>query len=113
MSNSIDSTIQFATQQSNDASAVKKLNGLTAKHGGDFDAAANEFEAMFITQMLKPLFESIEVNPMFGGGKGEEIFQGFLVEEYGKSLSQAGGIGLADHVKQELIRIQEAAQAQQ
>ena len=64
---------------------------------------------MFITQMLKPLFETLEVNPVFGGGKGEEIFQGFLVEEYGKSLSQAGGIGIADHVKQEMINLQEAA----
>ncbi|MAH05034.1 MAG: flagellar biosynthesis protein FlgJ [Alphaproteobacteria bacterium] len=113
MSTGIDSTVQFAQQQLGDATATKRAQNLAAEHGGNFDEAAADFEAMFITQMLKPLFESIEVNPMFGGGKGEEIFQGFLIEEYGKSLGQAGGVGIADHVKQELIRIQEMAQKQQ
>jgi flagellar protein FlgJ len=54
--------------------------------------------------------DSLEANPVFGGGKGEEVFKGFLLEEYGKSLSKAGGIGLADNVKQEMIRMQEESQ---
>ncbi len=105
----IESTIQFAQQQLSDGVANKKATDLISESGGDYDAASDDFEAMFITQMLKPLFDTLEVNPMFGGGKGEEVFQGFLVEEYGKSLSKAGGIGIADHVKQEMIKIQEAA----
>lgn len=107
--NSIDSTVQFAQQQLSDANATKKANNMSAKFGGDSEAASADFEAMFLAQMLKPIFESIEVNPIFGGGKGEEVFSGFLIEEYGKSLSKAGGIGIADHVKQEMIRIQEMA----
>jgi len=105
----IESTIQFAQQQLSDGVASKKANNLLKEAGGNYDEASADFEAMFITQMLKPLFDTLEVNPVFGGGKGEEIFQGFLVEEYGKSLSKAGGIGIADHVKQEMIKIQEAA----
>jgi flagellar protein FlgJ len=105
----IESTIQFAQQQLSDASATRKASDLALGSDGNFDEASADFEAMFITQMLKPLFETLEVNPMFGGGKGEEVFQGFLIEEYGKSLSKAGGLGIADHVKQEMIKIQEAA----
>lgn len=111
--NGIESTIQFAQQQLSDNSAVKKVQNIGQEHNGDFDAAAADFEAMFISQMLKPLFDSVEVNPMFGGGKGEEVFKGFLIEEYGKSLGKAGGIGMADHVKQELIRMQEMAMSGQ
>lgn len=107
--NTIDSTVQFAQQQLSDATATRKAENMVAEHGGDHDAASADFEAMFIAQMLKPIFESIEVNPIFGGGKGEEVFSGFLIEEYGKSLSRAGGIGIADNVKQEMLRIQEMA----
>lgn len=89
----------------------------TAKMAEDMDIkaieeAAQEFEAMFLTEMLKPMFEGIEPDPMFGGGKGEEMFQGMMLEEYGKVMAARGGIGLADYVKAEMIRIQESAQNQ-
>lgn len=89
----------------------------TAKMAEDMDIkaiekAAQDFEAMFLTEMLKPMFEGIEPDPMFGGGKGEEMFQGMMLEEYGKVMAARGGIGLADYVKAEMIRIQESAQNQ-
>lgn len=68
---------------------------------------AREFEATFVAEMIKPMFETVGVNSMFGGGKGEEIFRGLMVQEYGKKITQAGGIGLAEKVKAELLRIQE------
>ncbi|PPR79879.1 MAG: hypothetical protein CFH06_00213 [Alphaproteobacteria bacterium MarineAlpha3_Bin5] len=69
--------------------------------------AAQEFEAVFISQMLKPLFESVEVEPPFGGGSGEEVWKGLQVEEYGKAIARAGGIGLADHIFAEILKMQE------
>lgn len=71
--------------------------------------AAQEFEAVFLSEMMKPMFEGIETAAPFGGGKGEEIFQSFLVQEYGKIMAQTGKIGIADHVQQELINLQEQA----
>lgn len=70
---------------------------------------AEEFEAMFISEMFKPMFESVKVNETFGGGKGEEIFSGFLRDEYGKMLAQTGGIGIADLVREQLIEMQSKA----
>ena len=72
--------------------------------------AAQEFEAVFLNEMLKPMFENLKPDPMFGGGKGEEIFQGFMVTEYGKQMAARGGIGIAQYVKAELIKIQEMKQ---
>lgn len=70
------------------------------------DETAREFEAMFMSEMMKPMFESVPVNSQFGGGKGEEIFRSFLREEYGKNLAENGGLGIADLVRQQLIEIQ-------
>lgn len=70
------------------------------------DAVAKDFEAMFMTEMIKPMFEAIKPDPRFGGGKGEEVFRGFMLQEYGKIIAETGEIGIADAVKQELIRLQ-------
>lgn len=69
--------------------------------------AAKDFEAVFLSEMLKPIFDQIEPDPMFGGGKGEDIFQGMMVNEYGKMMADRGGVGIAKYVEAEMIRIQE------
>jgi Rod binding domain-containing protein len=69
--------------------------------------AASDFEAMFLTEMIKPMFDSVPVDDTFGGGKGEDVFRGFLINEYGKLMSAQGGIGLASQVKEALLRAQE------
>ena len=69
--------------------------------------AAKEFEAVFISTMLNQMFAGIRTDGPFGGGHGEEQFRGLLVEEYGKAIADAGGFGLADAVRRELIAIQE------
>jgi Rod binding domain-containing protein len=71
---------------------------------------AEEFEAVFIGQMLAPMFEGMETDEMFGGGPGEDIYRSVLIEEYGKSIARAGGIGLSDTIQREILRLQEVAQ---
>lgn len=72
------------------------------------DKAAQDFEAVYVSEMLKPMFETVDVDDTFGGGKGEEIFRGMLTQEMGKSIAKQGGLGIADQVKAELLKIQEA-----
>lgn len=68
---------------------------------------AVEFEAQFLSQMLQPMFEGIQAEEPFSGGHSEEMWRSMLVQEYGKSIAKAGGIGLADHVERQLLRAQE------
>jgi flagellar protein FlgJ len=70
--------------------------------------AAQEFEGLFLSQMLQPMFSDLGAGEPFGGGPSEEIWRSMLVDEYGKSLARAGGIGLADRVMTEMLRAQEA-----
>lgn len=85
-------------------------SGLEIKNLEQIEAKARDFEAVYLAEMMKPLFESVDVDPLFGGGKSEEIFRGMMVQEYGKKIAETNSIGLADFVKGELIRIQQEAQ---
>lgn len=72
--------------------------------------AAEEFEAVFLAQMLGPMFDNLETDGMFGGGSSEKIYRSLLVQEYGKSIAKTGGIGISDAVQSEILKLQEVAQ---
>jgi flagellar protein FlgJ len=80
-------------------------------HGKSLDAVAEDFEAMFSSQMMAPMWAGIDADPMFGGGMAEETFRSLMINEYGKIIAKSGGIGVAPYVKSELLRAQEAANA--
>lgn len=69
---------------------------------------AQEYEGVFLSEMLKHMFEGVKTDDTFGGGHGEDMYRSFMTEEYGKMIVKTGGIGVADHVKAEMIRMQEA-----
>lgn len=71
---------------------------------------AEDFEASFLTQMLKPMFDSLSTEAPFGGGEAEGTWRGFLVEAMAKQTVKAGGIGLTDTIVAEMIKMQEQAQ---
>ncbi len=68
---------------------------------------AKDFEAVFISSMLQPVFDSIDVDGTFGGGQGEKVFRSMLVQEYGRKMVDTGGIGLAESVYETMLRAQE------
>ena len=70
---------------------------------------AEAFEASFLSQMLKPMFEGLSTDGPFGGGEAESTWRGFLVEAMAKQTVKAGGIGLADRVMSEMLKMQEQA----
>jgi flagellar protein FlgJ len=70
--------------------------------------AAQDFEALFLSQMMTHMFAGIDTKGPFGGGKGEEAFRDMLTQEYAKVMAKAGGVGVANSVMREMIRQQEA-----
>ena len=99
-------TLQGLNNQTGKAASALD-DAVKAKDMKRAEAAAEDFEAVFISEMMKPMFQMVEVNDTFGGGKGEEIFRDMMVQEYGKMIAKQGGIGLAAQIKADLIRIQE------
>ncbi|MEQ8194525.1 MAG: rod-binding protein [Rhodospirillales bacterium] len=68
---------------------------------------AQDFESVFIAQMLKPMFENTEASSPFGGGSSEKIWRDMQVDEYGKAIARSGGIGIADSIVKEMMKMQE------
>ena len=69
-------------------------------------AAAKDFEAVFLSEMFSHMFEGLNVDPMFGGGQGEKMFRGMMVQEYGKMMAKGKGIGISDQVQKMMIQMQ-------
>ena len=69
--------------------------------------AAEAFEAVFLSSFISQMWAGIPVDGPFGGGHAEATYRSFLADEYGAALSRQGGIGIADEVYADLLRIQE------
>jgi flagellar protein FlgJ len=67
---------------------------------------AEEFESVFLNEMLSPMFEGLSTDGLGGGGVGEEMFRPMLIDRYAQSLTHAGGIGIADQLMREFTRMQ-------
>jgi len=68
---------------------------------------AEAFEASFLSQMLKPMFEGLDTEGTFGGGEAEATWRSFLVDAMARQTAKAGGVGLADNVMAEMMKMQE------
>lgn len=70
--------------------------------------AADDFEAMAIGQLLKPMFDTVDTSKgIFGGGPGEEAWKPMMVQEFAKQIEAHGGLGLAKPIYDAMIRMQE------
>lgn len=78
-----------------------------AKAPSKVDAAAEDFEAVFLTQMVQTMFEGLgEDGPLGGGSTGSDAYRSMLADQYGRSIAASGGVGLAAHVRAELLALQ-------
>ena len=46
---------------------------------------------------------------MFGGGQAGDMYRSMLNEEYGRAIAKSGGIGVADQVMQQILKMQEGS----
>lgn len=89
------------------ALAQRSGNGAPAiAPGSDPEAAARDFEKFFLSQVLETLQAGVKTEAPFGGGPGENAWKSFLNEAYADAMVRAGGVGLADRLKAEIIALQ-------
>ncbi|WP_114009359.1 rod-binding protein [Cohaesibacter intestini] len=73
-------------------------------------AVAEQFEGVFLNQMMSAMFEGVGKDDAFGGSYAEETYRGLLTETYADTITKSGGIGIADSIMRELISLQEMEQ---
>ena len=104
---SADASAALERQQ---AAQVKKMTSVKTTDPKEADRVSREFEAMFLSSMLQPVFSGLKTSKgPFGGGHAEETFSAMLVDEYGKVMAKAGGVGIAGMVRQQILQMQEVA----
>lgn len=91
---------------------VKDPTSAQIKDKQKMEQVARDFEAVFVSEMVKPMFAGIETDKMFGGGKGEEIFRGMMIQEYGKNVADRNITGIQTQVLSKLIEMQAEQTAQ-
>jgi Rod binding domain-containing protein len=52
------------------------------------------------------MFSGIETDGPFGGGQGEDVFRPMLLDQYADAVARGGGVGVADAVLKEILRLQ-------
>jgi peptidoglycan hydrolase FlgJ len=73
---------------------------------GKAEAAAQNFEAMFLNSMFQQMQTGIDGDGPFGGSGALKVWRSFLTNQYATTFAKAGGIGIANQVYQELLRQQ-------
>lgn len=104
----VDKAKTLADQAKMRLDSLKKTAGKTGNNEA-INKAAQEFESVFLAQMMEHMFAEVDFNPS-GKGPGDDIYKSLLIDEYSKLMSRSGGIGVADHVKREMLRMQETQQ---
>lgn len=73
-------------------------------------AAAQQFEAMALGQLLTPIFDTVDTSHgAFGGGDGEAAWKPLLISELARHVAAHGGLGLTRPIMQQMLRMQETA----
>jgi flagellar protein FlgJ len=64
---------------------------------------------VLLNTLMKEMLSSIDTSESsFGGGFAEETWRGMQAEQFATVLAEKGGIGLADNLMSDLLRLQEA-----
>jgi Rod binding domain-containing protein len=86
------------------ADSAQALAGLKIK--GNAKAAAQQFEAMFLNSMFQQMYTGVDGDGPFGGSGALKVWRSFLTDEYAKLFAKSGGIGIASHVYDALLKQQ-------
>ena len=85
--------------QNTQAQAMLKIKG-KAK------SAAGEFESMFLNSMFEQMNTKVDGEGPFGGSGALKVWRSFLTNQYAQMYAKSGGIGIAQHVYDELLKMQ-------
>jgi len=81
---------------------AEKANNLSASQKS-LKAVSEEFEALFLQQLLQQMRKTVPESDLFGDRKAEKLFESLLDEEMSLEMSRAGGIGLSKIIYEQLV----------
>jgi flagellar protein FlgJ len=113
MLNTLNNSIQNNLNISNLQTETKTLKGLKdefkidpAKHDKKLKSAAEQFESVFINQLLQIMDKTVDRSEFMHGGQGEAAFRNLFYQEISKNIASnpATSFGLAKQVYEQLSK---------
>lgn len=96
----------------NDMMAGRVSRAAAGSDEGTPETVAREMESLFATMLVSELRKGLGEG-FFGGGAGADTFNGWFDEQIGASLASRSSLGLADQIRESIVREQAAAAAEQ
>lgn len=96
----------------NDMMAGRVSRVAAGSEEGTPETVAREMESLFATMLVSELRKGLGEG-FFGGGAGADTFNGWFDEQIGASLASRSSLGLADQIRESIVREQAAAAADQ
>ncbi len=113
--NSVNSSSSTVNGLNNDAAKIaqeaNKLESfqeklLQANDDAELKEACDQFEEYFLSLMFKEMEKTIpkdnSENSMFKESQAESITKDYLYQEYAKTMTEAGGIGLSNQMYEQM-----------
>ena len=94
-----------------DLQLADALTKVSPKAQAKAKATAQDFEAMFLNSMFSQMTSGLKGEGPFGDTPGTGVWRSMLTEQYTKSFSKAGGVGISNEVFRTLILQQAKAAA--
>ena len=69
-------------------------------------SASQQFEAMFLNSMFQEMFTDVDGDGPFGGSGALKVWRSLLTDQYAKTFAKNGGLGIASHVYDQLLKQQ-------
>jgi peptidoglycan hydrolase FlgJ len=104
MTNSVAAALGQSIGSIGDAQSAQGMAQLKVK--AKAKSASENFEAMFLNSMFQQMFTGIDGEGPFGGSGALKVWRSFLTDEYAKTFAKTGGLGIASHVYDQLLRQQ-------
>ena len=92
----------------NDMMAGRVSRVAAGSDEGTPETVAREMESLFATMLVSELRKGLGEG-FFGGGAGADTFNGWFDEQIGASLASRSSLGLADQIRESIVREQAAA----
>jgi len=71
--------------------------------------AAQQFESLFVSQLMKSMRATVPKSQLFGSGSGESMFREMLDQEFAGRVAESGGIGIGEMLYRQLSSNQKQA----
>ena len=85
-------------------SKAQELAGRKSTSQRALQDAAEQFEAIFLYQLLEQMRRTVPENDLFGDRRAEKLFQSMLDQEMSINMSKAQSVGLAKLIYEQMSK---------